>query len=59
MPTNRDKANASLHGDGAAGRVTIRRSHPDRDGLFLFGRRHASQGVTLTDTGLCALAPGA
>ena len=58
MPTERDKASASLPGDGVARRVTIRRSHPDRDGLFLFGRRYASQVVILTDTELCALERG-
>ena len=56
MPTESDKANASLPGDGMARRVTIRRSRPDRDGLFLFGRRYAGQVVILTDTDLCALA---
>jgi hypothetical protein len=58
MPTKRDKANASLHGDGAAGRVTIRRSRPDRGGLFLFGRRYASEDLILTDTDLRALGRG-
>ena len=58
MPTERDKASASLPGDGVARRVTIRRSRPDRDGLFLFGRRYASQVVILTDTELRALERG-
>ena len=58
MPTDRDKADASLPGDGVARRVTIRRSRPDRDGLFLFGRRYASQVVILTDTELRALERG-
>jgi len=58
MPTDRDKASASLPGDGVARRVTIRRSRPDRDGLFLFGRRYASQVVILTDTELRALERG-
>ena len=58
MPTERDKATASLPGDGMARRVTIRRSRPDRDGLFLFGRRYASEDLILTDTDLRALERG-
>ena len=58
MPTERDKATASLPGDGVARRVTIRRSRPDRDGLFLFGRRYASEDLILTDTDLRALERG-
>jgi len=58
MPTDRDKATASLPGDGVARRVTIRRSRPDRDGLFLFGRRYASEDLILTDTDLRALERG-
>ena len=58
MPTDRDKATASLPGDAVARRVTIRRSRPDRDGLFLFGRRYASEDLILTDTDLRALERG-
>ena len=58
MPTERDKATASLPGDGVARRVTIRRSRPDRDGLFLIGRRYASEDLILTDTDLRALERG-
>ena len=58
MPTERDKATASLPGDGVARRVTIRRSRPDLDGLFLFGRRYASEDLILTDTDLRALERG-
>ena len=58
MPTERDKATASLPGDGVARRVTIRRSRPDHDGLFLFGRRYASEDLILTDTDLRALERG-
>ena len=58
MPTDRDKATASLPGDGVARRVTIRRSRPDRDELFLFGRRYASEDLILTDTDLRALERG-
>jgi hypothetical protein len=58
MPTERDKATASLPGDGVARRVTIRRSRPDRDGFSLFGRRYASQVVILTDTDPRALERG-
>ena len=58
MPTDRDKATASLPGAAVARRVTIRRSRPDRDELFLFGRRYAGQIVILTDTDLRALERG-
>ena len=58
MPTDRDKVTAPLPGDGVARRVTIRRSRPDRDGLFLFGRRYASEDLILTDTDLRALERG-
>jgi len=58
MPTQRDKADAFLPGEGVARRVTIRRSRPDRDGLFLFGRRYASEDLILTDTDLRALERG-
>ena len=58
MPTDRDKADASLPEDGVARRVTIRRSRPGRDGLFLFGRRYRSEDVILTDTDVRALERG-
>jgi hypothetical protein len=58
MPTDRDKADADLRGDGMARRVTIRRNRPDRDGLFLFGRRYAGQDLILTDTDLRAIERG-
>jgi len=58
MPTDRDKATASLPGDAVARRVTIRRSRPDRDGLIFFGRRYASEDLILTDTDLRALERG-
>lgn len=48
MPTDEDRASASIRFDGEAPRQTIRRPRFDRDGLFLFGRRYAAQTVTLT-----------
>lgn len=49
MPTDEDRASASIRYEGEARRLTIRRPRLDRDGLFLFGRRYAAQTVTLTD----------
>lgn len=48
MPTDSDRASASIRFEGEARRLTIRRPRLDRDGLFLFGRRYAAQTVTLT-----------
>lgn len=48
MPTDDDRASASIRFEGEARRLAIRRPRLDRDGLFLFGRRYAAQTVTLT-----------
>jgi hypothetical protein len=48
MPTDKDRASASIRFEGEARRLTIRLPRLDRDGLFLFGRRYAAQTVTLT-----------
>lgn len=48
MPTDEDRASASIRYEGEARRLTIRRPRLDRDGLFPFGRRYAAQTVTLT-----------
>lgn len=58
MPTDRDKANASLSGEGVARPLTIRHSRRDRDGLFLFGCRRESQAVILANTNFRALERG-
>src|SRR5690554_1082200 len=48
MPTDEDRASASIRYEGEARRLTIRQPRLDRDGLFLLGRRYAAQSVTLT-----------
>ena len=58
MPSDADKASAGIDDGGEARRLSIRKIRPDRDGLFLFGRRHASQTVTLSPAELEALGRG-
>jgi hypothetical protein len=53
-----DKATAGVTSRGEAGRLLVRRPRLDRDGLFLFGRRHDSQTLTLSATELQGLASG-
>lgn len=57
MPPH-DTADAGLLHRGEASRLIIRRPRCDRDGLFLFGRRHASQELSVTPEELGALARG-
>ncbi|MEX1080173.1 MAG: hypothetical protein WED09_13820 [Homoserinimonas sp.] len=58
MATHEDRASASIRFEGEARRLTIRRPRLDRDGLFLFGRRHAAQTVTIEGAELQAMARG-
>jgi hypothetical protein len=58
MPNGDDKESAWLRFEGEAKRVRIRRPRLDRDGLNLFGRRHAAQTVTLSAAELTALFEG-
>lgn len=58
MPTADDKESARIRFDGEAKRVRIRRPRCDRDGLYLFGRRHAAQSVSLSAAELTALFEG-
>ena len=58
MPTEQDKEDASLPWDGEAQRILLHRPRFDRDGLFLFGRRHRSQTVVLTPELIRALEAG-
>jgi hypothetical protein len=56
--SNGDKAEAGLPYRGEARRLRIRQPRFDRDGLFLFGRRHASQSLAVSADELEALAGG-
>jgi hypothetical protein len=56
--SNEDKATAGLPYRGEASKLHIRRPRSDRDGLFLFGRRHASQSLAVSADDLVALAGG-
>lgn len=47
MPTDNDRASASIRFEGEARRMAIRRPRLERDGLYLFGRRYAAQTVTI------------
>lgn len=58
MPTEEDKDSAGLRFEGEARRLHLRRPRPDRDGLYLFGRRYAAQVVTLGEDDLRALRRG-
>ena len=58
MPTDQDKNTAGLPDEGEAHRLSIRRARYDRDGLYLFGRRHAAQTCTLTPAELTELRSG-
>ena len=58
MPSDADKASAGIDDGGEAHRLSIRKARPDRDGLFLFGRRHASQSLTLSPAELESLGRG-
>jgi hypothetical protein len=58
MPTADDKESAWLRSEGEAKRLRIRRARLDRDGLYLFGRRHAAQTVTLSAAELSVLFEG-
>lgn len=58
MPTDDDKATASLLFEGEAQRLLIRRPKVSRDGLYLFGRRFRAQTVTLSAAELTALFEG-
>jgi len=58
MPTDDDKKSAWLRFEGEAKRLLIRRPRFDRDGLYLFGRRHAAHTVSLTAGELTALFEG-
>jgi hypothetical protein len=53
-----DKPTAGLPYRGEASRLRIRRPRFDRDGLFLFGRRHGSQSLSVTADELTALTSG-
>lgn len=56
--SNEDKAAAGLPYRGEATMLRIRRPRIDRDGLFLFGRRHSSQSLTVTVDEQGALSSG-
>src|SRR5690554_7169471 len=58
MPTEDDKDSAGLRFEGEAHRLHLRRPRLDRDGLYLFGRRYAAQGVTLGEDDLRTLRRG-
>ena len=58
MPTDEDRASASIRFEGEARRLTIRRPRWDRDGLYLFGRRYAAQTVTIEGAEWEAMARG-
>ena len=58
MPTDDDKESAWIRFDGEAKRLRIRRKRLDRDGLYLFGRRHGAETVTLSAAELTALFEG-
>ena len=58
MPSDADKASAGINDGGEAHRRSIRRARPDRDGLYLFGRKHVSQNLTLSPAELEALGRG-
>lgn len=58
MAERRDKATAGVPCRGEAGRILVRRPRLDRDGLYLFGRRHDSQTLTMSATELQGLASG-
>jgi hypothetical protein len=58
LAERRDKATAGVPCRGEAGRILVRRPRLDRDGLFLFGRRHDSQTLTISATELQGLANG-
>lgn len=58
MPTEDDKDSAGLRFEGEAHRLNLRRPRLDRDGLYLFGRRHAAQMVTLGEDDLRTLHRG-
>ncbi|WP_411700752.1 hypothetical protein [Conyzicola sp.] len=58
MPSDDDKKSAWIRFEGEAKRLLIRRVRVERDGLFLFGRRHGAQTLTLTATELQALLDG-
>ena len=58
MPSNSDKATASIPIEGRAATIRLRRPRPDRDGLYLFGRRYRAQELPLTNTDLTALRAG-
>jgi hypothetical protein len=58
MPTADDKESAWIRFGGEAKRLRIRRKRLARDGLFLFGRRHAAESVTLSAAELTALFEG-
>lgn len=58
MPTDDDKESAWLLFEGEAKRLLIRQPKWTRDGLYLFGRRHAARTVSLTAAELSALFDG-
>lgn len=58
MPTDNDRASASIRFEGEAPRIAIRRPRLDRDGLYLFGRRYAAQTVTIEGAEWDAMARG-
>jgi hypothetical protein len=58
MPTGDDRASARIRFEGEAKRLWIRRPRFDRDGLYLFGPRHAGQTVTLSTAEVTALFEG-
>src|SRR5690554_5607027 len=58
VPTDDDKDTAGLRFEGEAQRLHLHRPRLDRDGLYLFGRRHAAQVVTLGEDDLHALRRG-
>jgi len=58
MPTDNDRASASIRFEGEARRIVIRRPRLDRDGLYLFGRRYAAQTVTIEGAEWDAMARG-
>src|SRR5690554_6801432 len=58
VPTDDDKDTAGLRFEGEAQRLHLHRPRLDRDGLYLFGRRHAAQVVTLGEDDLRTLLRG-
>lgn len=58
MASDADKETAGIEDRGEAHRLSIRRARPDRGGLYLFGRRHSAQTLTLSPAELEALGRG-